>query len=76
MPHFISVLRDSGYELGPKETNVCILEKLRFATSEQAALLKITDGGVSNIHRRLAQKLFGEKQSAKVFHDIIGSLPY
>ena len=76
MPHFISVLRDSDYELGPKETNVCILEKLRFANSEQAALLKITDGGVSNIHRRLAQKLFDEKQSAKVFHDIIGSLPY
>ena len=76
MPRFMSVISSNDYKPTLRETNVCILEKLRFATSEQAALLGIKDGGVSNIHRRLSEKLFKKEQSAKVFRTTIGSLPY
>lgn len=76
MPSFMSVLSEATYQPNRRETNVCILEKLRFASSEQASLLGVSAGAISNIHRRLSEKLFSEKPSAKIFRDVIGSLPY
>lgn len=76
MPGFMSAISNSNYHPSLRETNVCILEKLRFASSEQAALLEVSAGAISNIHRRLTASLFGKEPSAKEFRTIIGSLPY
>ena len=77
MPHFMyTITTGNKYKLGPRETNVCILEKLRFSSSEQAALLEVTKGAISNIHRRLSKNLFDQQPSAKEFSMIIQSLPY
>jgi hypothetical protein len=76
MPRFMSVISSNDYKPTLRETNVCILEKLRFASSEQAALLEISAGAISNIHRRLTKNLFGKQPSAKEFRSIISYLPY
>ena len=76
MPRFMSIISEAAYQPSLRETNVCILEKLRFSSSEQAALLEVTKGAISNIHRRLSKKLFDQQPSAKEFSMIIQSLPY
>ena len=76
MPRFMSAISANAYKPNLRETNVCILEKLRFASSEQAALLEISAGAISNIHRRLTKNLFEKEPSAKEFRLIISSLPY
>lgn len=71
MPNFIHTLQSFEYHLNLKETEVCILIKLRFIPSELCTLLRMKPNAVSNMRSRLHKKLFHTEGSATEFDDAI-----
>ena len=58
MPDFIGKLNSFAYKPNHRETEICILVKLRFIPTEMKTLLSVSSQVVTNIRKRLLQKLF------------------
>ena len=71
MPDFIEKLSLSGATLDLKDTEICLLTKLRFSPGEQSVLLHIKPNTLSNRRVRLLKKLFHEEGSSVLFEEKI-----
>lgn len=71
LPDFLQSLNQFEYKMTLRETNVCILVKLRFLPSEIGFLLKMSPSNLSNLRSRLHKSLFGTKGSTTDFDDKI-----
>ncbi len=75
LPDFLYQLDQFSYKPNLRETQVCILVKLRFIPSEICALLDVSPQVTTNIRNRLMKKLFGEANGkAKTFDERIRNL--
>ncbi len=74
LPDFFPSLAKLGYHPNLRETNICILVRLRFMPSEIGSLLGLGPANVSKIRAELAQKMFHLPKSAKHFDDAIHML--
>ena len=75
MPNFMHTLQSFEYKMNAKETNLCILIRLRFIPSEECVLLEIKKNNLSNIRKRLLKKLFNTDGSAQDFDELIRNIP-
>ena len=71
MPAFLSQLSLYNPNLNKRETNLCILVKLRFIPTEISVLLSMSKQSVTNMRTRLLMKLFHSEGSARLFDDKI-----
>jgi hypothetical protein len=72
LPTFLPALSSFPYKLNLRETNLCILIKLRFLPSEITALFNVANHqSISNMRSRLHLYLFGEKGKATDFDEKI-----
>ena len=71
MPQFMEWLFASDYQLNAKETNLCILIRLRFIPSELCNLLGISKNNLGNIRKRLLKKMFDIDGSSKQFDELL-----
>jgi len=71
---FLESLSALSYKPDLRETNICLLVRLRFAPSEIGALLGLGSANVSRIRKELLWKLFHEKGSSTLFDDRIRML--
>ena len=74
MPNFFSALSGFDYQMNLKETNICILIKLRFSPLELCNLFNMKSSAISNMRSRLYAHLFKEKGTATEFDDKIRSM--
>ena len=70
-PRFLSFINNLGSSsLSQNEKKVAILIKLHFLSSEISCLLDISPQNLSNIRRRLNQKLFGSSRTSELDRNI------
>jgi hypothetical protein len=69
MPNYMNALHNFDYQLSLKETNVCILVKLRFVPSELCTIMNMKPSAVSNMRRRLHQSLFHQPGKASMLDE-------
>lgn len=70
-PRFLSFINNLGSNsLSQNEKKVAILIKLHFLSSEISCLLDISPQNLSNIRRRLNQKLFGSSRTSELDRNI------
>ena len=75
IPGFIKSLSAFPYQMNARETNLCILVKLRFLSSEISTLFNVVNSQtISNLRIRLHSRLFGEKGKANEFDEKIRNL--
>jgi hypothetical protein len=70
-PWFMKWLSTNNYEPNMKETNLCILIRLRFIPSELCNLLGISKNNLGNIRKRLLKKMFDIDGSSKQFDELL-----
>ena len=75
MPHFMDAISSFDYQLNHRETNLCILLRLRFIPSEICVLLNISKNNLGNIRKRLLKKMYNQEGSSKTFDEIIFNIP-
>lgn len=73
MPKFMEVISSFDYKPNLKETNICLLVKLRFVPAEQCLLMNVKE--TTYIRSRLYKKWHQKKGSSILFDDYIRSLP-
>ena len=74
MPNFMQSLSAFDYNMNLKETNVCILVKLRFSPSELCNIFGMKPSAISNMRSRLYVYLFNQKGTASEFDEKIRSI--
>ena len=74
MPNFIRTLSLSANKLNNRNTNLCILIRLRFIPSEICSILEIKKNNLSNIRKRLLMDIFNTEGSASYFDERIRSI--
>ena len=65
LPAFIKNLSNFEYQMNLRETNVCLLIKLRFLPSEMCFLVNMKPSALSNLRQRLYTKLYGTHGSTR-----------
>ena len=77
-PAFLEEIDRRGINLKQSQRLVCVLVNLCFLPSEICILLNMSSSSLSNMRKRLLQRLFDEEGNASVFDDRIRSLrpPY
>lgn len=73
LPKFYSKLNEDGNKLTSQERLICILIRLRFIPTEQAALLNVTIQRISNLRLNINRQMFHES-TAKTLNDNIFKL--
>lgn len=73
MPNFMAVINSFNYKPNLRETNICLLVKLRFVPAEQCLLMNVKE--TTYIRSRLYKKWYQRKGSSSLFDDYIQSLP-
>ena len=71
LPDFMESLDGYDYKPNLKETQICVLLKLRFGLSEISNLINMSYSSLGNCRKRLLLKLFGITGSAKDFDERI-----
>lgn len=74
LPDFMAAIASQTYKPNLKETEICILLKLRFILSEISILTQLRPSALTNKRQRLLKKMFNQEGSASVFDDTIQSL--
>ena len=75
MPGFMNTINSLHYQLNRRETDICILVRLRFIPSEICVLMSLSKNNLSNIRKRLLLKLFDKEGSSKDFDELILDIP-
>ena len=75
MPHFMDTISSFDYQLNRRETNLCILLRLRFIPSEICVLLNVSKNNLGNIRKRLLKKMYNQEGSSKTFDELIYNIP-
>ena len=71
IPQFFETLNHQNKPLNFLEYNICMLTRLHLPSVRIAKLLGITEGYTSTLKSRIANKITGEKSTAKDFEDYI-----
>ncbi len=71
LPLFWARLNSLSYKPNLKETEVCILVKLRFLPSEIGNLTGIKPSNLSNLRKKMLKKMFGKNGSSYEFDEEI-----
>lgn len=71
MPGFLYALTCKYEKLNLRETNLCILIRLRFIPSEISILMDVSAQSLSNLRVRLLRRVFKEEGTAKDFNEHI-----
>ena len=74
IPEFLEALSNFDYKMDLRETNVCILVKLRFSPSEMCNIFQLKPSAIANVRSRLHKHLFGVKGTASEFDERILTL--
>ena len=75
MPGFMNTINSLHYQLNRRETDICILVRLRFIPSEICVLMDVSKNNLSNIRKRLLLRLFDKEGSSKDFDERILNIP-
>ena len=75
LPNFMQVINSLPYQINRRETDLCILLRLRFILSEISILLDMRPNNLSNLRKRLLKRMFGVDGSASDFNEKILSIP-
>jgi hypothetical protein len=75
MPNFMEYIESFDYPFSLKQTNVLILTKLRFSPSELCNILQMNPSSVSNMRKRMYQKMFHKEGGAIDFDNVIRQAP-
>jgi hypothetical protein len=74
LPDFLNVLSRNCDNLNLRDTNLCILIRLRFIPSEVSILMDVSAQSLSNLRFRLLRRIFNEEGTAKNFNERILNL--
>ena len=69
MPDFMDSLSQHEYKPNLRETQVCVLLRLRFSLSEICNLIGMTHQSLGNCRKRLLKKMFGIEGTSKDFDE-------
>ena len=74
MPNFLATINSNNYKLNRRETDLCILIRLRFIPSEISILLNMSKSNLSNTRKRLLSRMFDTEGTSKDFDERINAI--
>lgn len=75
LPNFMHTINNLDYQIDRRETDICILLRLRFIPTEICNIINVKKNNLSNIRKRLLKSMFGIDGSSKQFDSYIQQIP-
>ena len=75
MPNFMHTINHLDYKIDRRETDICILLRLRFIPTEICNIVNVKKNNLGNIRKRLLKSMFGIDGSSKQFDSYIQQIP-
>ena len=75
LPNFLETINGLSYKINRRETDICILLRLRFIPSEICNIIPIKKNNLGNLRKRLLKSMFEIEGSSKDFDSYIQQIP-
>ena len=75
LPNFMHTINNLDYQIDRRDTDICILLRLRFIPTEICNIVNVKKNNLGNIRKRLLKSMFGIDGSSKQFDSYIQQIP-